>query len=132
MNQRITSIEKFILRNIVYCFQNKFPLQTFLWRYLISQISRDCLWWNHFLIKMQPRTLPNFIIDLFKRVFWNSCTKTLENIQKNVAYCTSDTFQFVILNPWKVPWNWIAFYQNSFGISPGCYISWLDPTLEDL
>ena len=22
--------------------------------------------------------------------------------------------QFVILSPWKVPWNWIAFYQNSF------------------
>ena len=32
------------------------------------------------------------------------------------AYIILD--QFVILNPWKVPWNWIAFYQNSF-ISPG-------------
>ena len=27
--------------------------------------------------------------------------------------------QFVIFNPGKVPWNWIAFYQNSFVISPG-------------
>ena len=27
--------------------------------------------------------------------------------------------QFIISNPWKVPWNWIAFYQNSFVISPG-------------
>ena len=27
--------------------------------------------------------------------------------------------QFVIFNPWKGPWNWIVFYQNSFVISPG-------------
>ena len=27
--------------------------------------------------------------------------------------------QFVIFNPWKDPWNWIAFYQNSFVISSG-------------
>ena len=40
--------------------------------------------------------------------------------------------QFVIFNPWKVPWNWIAFYQNSFVISPGCCISWLDAILDDL
>ena len=41
-------------------------------------------------------------------------------------------YLFVIFNPWKVPWNWIAFYQNSFVISPGCYISWLDATLDEL
>ena len=29
------------------------------------------------------------------------------------------TVQFVIFNPWTVPWNWIAFSQNSFVISPG-------------
>ena len=27
--------------------------------------------------------------------------------------------QFVIFSSWKVPWNWIAFYQTSFVISPG-------------
>ena len=27
--------------------------------------------------------------------------------------------QFVIFNPWKVKWNWIAFYQNSFVLLPG-------------
>ena len=27
--------------------------------------------------------------------------------------------QFVIFNPWKNPWNWIACYQNCFVISPG-------------
>ena len=27
--------------------------------------------------------------------------------------------QFLILHPWKVPWNWIAFYWNSFVISLG-------------
>ena len=40
--------------------------------------------------------------------------------------------QFVIFNPWKALWNWIVFYQNSFVISPSCYISWLDATLDDL
>ena len=29
------------------------------------------------------------------------------------------SIQFVIFNPRKVQWNWIAFYQNSFAISPG-------------
>ena len=28
-------------------------------------------------------------------------------------------FQFVIFKPWKVLWNWIAFSQYSFVISPG-------------
>ena len=32
----------------------------------------------------------------------------------------------------KVPWNWIAFYQNSFVISPGLLITWLDARLDDL
>ena len=27
--------------------------------------------------------------------------------------------QFLILHPWKIPWNWIAFYWNSFVISLG-------------
>ena len=40
--------------------------------------------------------------------------------------------QFVIFNPWEVPRNWIVFYQIFFVISPGCYISWLDATLDDL
>ena len=32
-------------------------------------------------------------------------------------------FQFVIFNPWKFPWNWEAFSQNSFVISSG--LLWL-------
>ena len=35
-------------------------------------------------------------------------------VKKRVVY-----FQFLIFNPWKVPWNWIAFSQNSFFTSPG-------------
>ena len=27
--------------------------------------------------------------------------------------------KYAIFLPWKVPWNWIAFSQNSFVISPG-------------
>ena len=26
--------------------------------------------------------------------------------------------QFVILNPWEIPWNWIAFHWNSFVMTP--------------
>ena len=44
----------------------------------------------------------------------------------------SHLLQFVIFNPWKVPWNWTVFYQNSFVISPCCYITWLDVILDDL
>ena len=44
----------------------------------------------------------------------------------------TDLIQFVIFSPWKVQWNWIAFYQNSFVISPVYYISSLDATLDDL
>ena len=34
--------------------------------------------------KKSLRTLPNSVIDLFMRVLWNSCNKTLENIEKNI------------------------------------------------
>ena len=34
-------------------------------------------------------------------------------------YCFLSLNQFVIFNPWKVLWSWIAFSQNSFVISPG-------------
>ena len=43
------------------------------------------------------------------------------------------TAQFVILNPGTVPWNWIAFPQNSFVISPGLlHDTWLDARTNDL
>ena len=48
-----------------------------------------------------------------------------ENISREFTFgnCVLEmanfTEQFVIFNPWKVPWNWMAFYQNSFVISPG-------------
>ena len=29
------------------------------------------------------------------------------------------SLQLVIFSPWKVPWDWIVFSQNSFVISPG-------------
>ena len=70
-----------------------------------------------------------FSVDKIK---WNptaivTLIVTIHN-SDNLVFC----YLFVIFNPWKVPWNWIAFYQNSFVISPGCYISWLDATLDEL
>ena len=40
-------------------------------------------------------------------------------IRLSILKCRVITLQFVIFNPWKVPWKWIAFYQNSFVLSPG-------------
>ena len=72
------------------------------------KISTNCPWWNHFLIKIQGKKVLehyviNSVIDLFMTVLWNSCNKTLENIQKNISSgahfyknCTKDTFLVVI------------------------------------
>ena len=37
-------------------------------------------------------------------------------------------YQFLIFNPWKVPWNWIAFSEYHMV----CYITWLAATEDDL
>ena len=47
-------------------------------------ISKNCLWRNYFLIKIQdycqrPKFLLNSVIDVFLRVFWNRCTKNFGN-----------------------------------------------------
>ena len=34
------------------------------------------------------------------------------NIQKNRTILPNAVFQFVILNQWKVPWNWMTFYWH--------------------
>ena len=39
----------------------------------------------------------------------------------STLFCCLTSYQFVTFSPWKVPWNWIAFYQNSFLISPGLF-----------
>ena len=51
-----------------------------------------------------------------------------------VAFTSWDIrqFQFVIFNPWKVPWNRIAFPQNILLQHLVCHITWLDMTLDDL
>ena len=36
-----------------------------------------------------------------------------------VLFSVERKCQVVILNPWNVPWNWIAFYWNSFDMSSG-------------
>ena len=82
-------------------------------------------------------------MDNFRLQFWKSIViieiSTLEVVKNeflaktvNLDIGSADVVQFVIFNPWKVPWNWIAFYQNSFVVSPGCYISWLDAILGNL
>ena len=44
--------------------------------------------------------------------------RSIEN-NKYCIKCYIVSLQFVIFNPSKVSWNWMAFYQNSFVISPG-------------
>ena len=63
--------------------------------------------------------------------FWTSCSQRREIPQNTTTMRLQPwtkyfrealvfmSCQFVIVNPWKVPWNWIVFYQNYFVISPG-------------
>ena len=38
-------------------------------------------------------------------IYWNYCV---------LAFTSYKALQFLVLNPWKVPWNWIALYWNYF------------------
>ena len=58
------------------------------------------------------KSLQKFFLILKKT---RAAQSTIQNITKD----QKTLHQFVIFNPLKVPWNWIAFYQNS------CYITWL-------
>ena len=61
----------------------------------------------------------NYIITITK-----SYNKKATNKQKNLAAAktkANKNKQHEKTNPWKVPWNWIAFTQNSFVISPGLF-----------
>ena len=42
----------------------------------------------------------------------------LEIYKKNRTILPNTVFQFVILNQWKVPWNWMTFYWHFFVVSP--------------
>ena len=61
-----------------------------------------------------------------------SPSKHTSNLFKSLRNVCLWSNQLVILNPRKFQWNWIAFYRNSLVISPGCYITRLDATLDDL
>ena len=95
---------------------------------------------------VDPETIASIIRSFHISKFWQISTFCLK-ICIFGFYLLEATFkvkaeytdvQFVISNPWKVPWNWIAFSKNYFVISPGllyhlvCYITWFDATLDDL
>ena len=79
---------------------------------------------------------------VYLRFIFNCCARQPTHIKMSgeyvikkrwlKVYCSCLRIQFVIFNPWKLPWNWIAFYQNSFVISPDLFITWLDATMDDL
>ena len=53
----------------------------------------------------------------------NTTASILKSLVSSLNLCASNkvtqiTMQFVIFNPWKGLWNWIAFSQTSFVISP--------------
>ena len=60
--------------------------------------------------------------DKFRRHFGKFIKKTANKqklIHANFRVGLFSQIQFVTFNPRKVPWNWIAFSQNSFVISRG-------------
>ena len=90
--------DEYILRNIGGCYWKRNPSHYFLWGsshlQKFQEIVADGV---TFLLKHRARvhrTLLNAITDVFMRMFWNSYTKTLENIQKNV-------FSGVPIPDWK-------------------------------
>ena len=93
----VSTSSKDIQENIVYCYQNRNLPQTFLGGQshleTFQEIFQGEITFQLKYRTQRPRTLPNFIIDLFMRVFWNTCCKTLENIQ--APFCinfTKNTF----------------------------------------
>ena len=77
--------------------------------------------WPLLLFVKTPQPTPNRLLKDEKMLF--------SSYTSNIIWWP---FQFVIFNQWTVRWNWKAFSQNSFVISSGCYITWLDKTLDDL
>ena len=84
----------------------------------------------HDSVSLTRLQLPFLIFVYYIRLVY--CMSNFPVVAIALTTLLQDTFQFVTFNPWKVLWNWIAFYQNSFVISPGCYISWLDVILDNL
>ena len=99
--------EHFNKNQLIYPFKTKIVGQNKMivkiWMYLILKLHQYET--NGFYIKNSK----NFFIQYWFR------RETGWGI-KSVRFSPK---QFIIFNPWKVPWNWIAFYQNSFVMSPG-------------
>ena len=70
---------------------------------LLLKFNESVFWsWNIIIL--------NLLLKMyFMCILLSDCTNTVVTRLKN---------QFVIFNPWKVQWNWVAFSQNS------CYITW--------
>ena len=86
----------------LYTFHRLFP-----WIYCLL---RERLFSNTFkMFPIKRRQVLGEIPPLWKK---HSLTWSFAPLKRNPN-------QFVIFNPRKVPWNWIAFSQNSLVISPG-------------
>ena len=74
-----------------------------------------CFWWKLYFGNSPKWLLLNKFI-VFRNIFRSIVVPWLHIFY--ISYCDM-WLQFVIFNPWKLPWNWIAYYRNSFVISPG-------------
>ena len=97
---RKTPIDEHVLRNTAGCYENGNPSHIFLWDLSLShfqnfqEIVADGV---TILLKQRAivhRTILNAIPDVFMRMFWNTYTENLKNIQKNV-------FSVVLIPNWK-------------------------------
>ena len=82
--------------------------------------------WDHY-----QRFSPSQISDTPRTGFEPAQNLGTAFVEWNCSVVITTT-QFVIFNPRKLLWNWIAFYQNSVVISPGLFITWLEATMDDL
>ena len=71
-------------------------------------------------MKAWYKNLKDKVTHLFKvtRTVWSLYTALICVAARGFDMVLAK-YQSAIFNPWKVRWNWIPFYQNSFVISPG-------------
>ena len=79
--------------------------------YIVTTYKTDGFLWT---LKEFQAFQKNFFSEYHKKRFFPIL------LVQYLLYCYI-VIQFVIFNPWKVRWNWIAFSQtqNSFVLSPG-------------
>ena len=75
-------------------------------KYVLHSLQEQLLDFNFFLLNPMRDVFAAILLQSIPRIYGLGGMKPIHY------------YQFVIFNPWKVPWNWVAFSYNSFVIPP--------------